>query len=96
MNTSVIQLAPLHTVQSKAKKNLRNTYPLNMHAFCHLEAQTKISGQIFQFFLARLRDILPYSQAHALKHTVQLKVIKGKKILLGKGSTLLLCKKLIF
>ena len=39
----------------------------------------KFSGQIFQFLLARLRDILPFSQAHALKRTVQLKVIKGKK-----------------
>ena len=32
----------------------------------------------FQFLNARLRDILWFSQAHALKCAVQLKVIKGK------------------
>jgi len=43
----------------------------------------------------RLRNILPFSQGHALKWVVQLKDIKGKEIFLGRGSTLLLCKKLI-
>ena len=32
----------LHTVQSKAKKPKKKPYPLIMHAFCHLDAQTKI------------------------------------------------------
>ena len=45
---------------------------------------------------AMLRDILSFSQAHALKCVMQLKVIKGKEIFLGRGSILLLCKKLIF
>ena len=33
---------------------------------------------------ARLRDILPFSQGHALKRAMQLKVIKEKKILLER------------
>ena len=32
----------LYTVQSKAKKPKKKPYPLIMHAFCHLDAQTKI------------------------------------------------------
>ena len=49
----------------------------------HFVIQTpkqKFSGQIFQFLLARLCDILRFSQAHALKCTMQLKVVIRKKI----------------
>ena len=49
-----------------------------------------VLGQKWKNRTARLRDILPFSQGHALKRVVQLKVIKGKKIFLGKESILLL------
>ena len=55
-----------------------------------------VLGQKWKNLTARLRDILLLSQGHALKRVMQLKVIKGKKIFLGKGSILLLCQKLIF
>ena len=43
-----------------------------------------VLGQRWKNRTARLcDDILPFSQAHALKRTVQLKVIKGKKNLFG-------------
>ena len=38
-----------------------------------------VLGQKWTNRTARLRDILPFSQVHALKRTVQLKVIKEKK-----------------
>ena len=38
-----------------------------------------VLGQKWMNRTARLRDILPFSQGHALKCVVQLKVIKGKK-----------------
>ena len=50
-----------------------------------------VLGQKWKNRSARLRDILPFSQGHALKCVVQLKVIKEKKIFLGKGAILLLC-----
>ena len=38
-----------------------------------------VLGQKWKNRTARLHDILPFSQGHALKHVVQLKGIKGKK-----------------
>ena len=48
-----------------------------------------VLGQKSKNPTARLRDILTFTQGHALKHVVQLKVIKGKKIFLGRGSIFL-------
>ena len=55
-----------------------------------------VLGQKWKNPSAKLRDILTFTQGHALKHVVQLKVVKGKKIFLGRRSILLLWKKLIF
>ena len=38
-----------------------------------------VLGQKWKNRTARLRDILTFSQGHALKRIMQLKVIKGKK-----------------
>ena len=46
---------------SQNQKKLEKTYPLIMQAFCHLDTQRKFLGQIFQFLVPSLRDILPFS-----------------------------------
>ena len=43
-----------------------------------------VLGQKWKNRTARLRDILPFSQGHALKHVMQLKVIKEKKSFWGE------------
>ena len=87
-----------HTyIHSALEKISDQKNPLDS-SWCNFSTLTPylvVPGQKWKNRTARLRDILPFTKAHALKRVVQLKVIKGKKIFLGRGSTLLLCKKFI-